>query len=52
MAVGSYPAKCRLYGAKTKKGKTIFTTDTGFGVVVIRDVKIIYQVTVNSGVHL
>ena len=32
------PANCPLCGGKKKEGKTIFTTDLGFGIVVVRDV--------------
>ncbi|HZX35326.1 MAG TPA: type II toxin-antitoxin system MqsA family antitoxin [Thermodesulfobacteriota bacterium] len=32
------PEKCPLCGGKKTKGKTTFTVDLGFGVVVVRDV--------------
>jgi YgiT-type zinc finger domain-containing protein len=32
------PDKCPLCGGKRKPGKTTFTVDLGFGVVVVRDV--------------
>ena len=32
------PDKCPLCGGTKKAGKTTFTTDLGFGVVVVRDV--------------
>jgi len=32
------PDKCPLCGGKIKKGKTTFTADLGFGVIVIREV--------------
>ena len=38
MAIKKLPDKCPLCGGNKKKGKTIFTVDLGFGVVVIRDV--------------
>jgi YgiT-type zinc finger domain-containing protein len=38
MAIKKLPDKCPLCGGNKKKGKTIFTVDLGFGVVVVRDV--------------
>ncbi|MDH4100562.1 MAG: type II toxin-antitoxin system MqsA family antitoxin [Nitrospirota bacterium] len=32
------PKKCPLCGGTKEKGKTTFTADLGFGVVVVRDV--------------
>ncbi|MEK7307346.1 MAG: type II toxin-antitoxin system MqsA family antitoxin [Nitrospirota bacterium] len=32
------PNKCPLCGGTKKSGRTTFTTDLGFGVVVVRDV--------------
>lgn len=36
--VRKFPDKCPLCGGKKEKGKTTFTVDLGFGVVVVRDV--------------
>jgi YgiT-type zinc finger domain-containing protein len=38
MAVKVLPDKCPLCGGTKKAGKTTFTADLGFGVVVVRDV--------------
>ena len=38
MAVKPSPDKCPLCGGNKKAGKTIFTVDLVFGVVVVRDV--------------
>ncbi|MBI4688049.1 MAG: type II toxin-antitoxin system MqsA family antitoxin [Nitrospirae bacterium] len=38
MAVKVSPDKCPLCGGSKKAGKTTFTVDLGFGVVVVRDV--------------
>jgi YgiT-type zinc finger domain-containing protein len=38
MAVKALPDKCPLCGGTKKAGKTTFTADLGFGVVVVRDV--------------
>lgn len=38
MRIKTLPERCPLCGGKKKKGKTTFTTDLGFGVVVVRDV--------------
>ncbi|MBU4321029.1 MAG: type II toxin-antitoxin system MqsA family antitoxin, partial [Nitrospinae bacterium] len=34
----NFPDKCPLCGGSKKEGKTTFTVDLGFGVVVVRDV--------------
>ncbi len=36
--IKTLPGKCPLCGGTKKAGKTIFTVDLGFGVVVVRDV--------------
>ncbi|MBI5206208.1 MAG: type II toxin-antitoxin system MqsA family antitoxin [Candidatus Firestonebacteria bacterium] len=36
--IKALPGKCPLCGGTKKAGKTIFTVDLGFGVVVVRDV--------------
>jgi len=38
MVIKKLPDKCPLCGGTKKTGKTIFATDLGFGVVVVRDV--------------
>ena len=38
MAVKALPDKCPLCSGTKKAGKTTFTADLGFGVVVVRDV--------------
>ncbi len=38
MATKSLPGKCPLCGGTKTPGKTTFTVDLGFGVVVVRDV--------------
>ncbi len=38
MTIKKSQNKCPLCGGNKKTGKTTFTTDLGFGVVVIRDV--------------
>ena len=38
MAIKTSSDKCPLCGGTKKAGKTTFTTDLGFGVVVVRDV--------------
>ncbi|MDP3110850.1 MAG: type II toxin-antitoxin system MqsA family antitoxin [Thermodesulfovibrionales bacterium] len=38
MATKTLPDKCPLCGGNKKEGKTTFTVDLGFGVVVVRDV--------------
>jgi YgiT-type zinc finger domain-containing protein len=38
MAAKSFPDKCPLCGGAKKEGRTTFTVDLGFGVVVVRDV--------------
>ena len=38
MVIKTLPDKCPLCGGTKKTGKTIFTADLGFGVVVVRDV--------------
>jgi YgiT-type zinc finger domain-containing protein len=38
MAIKTLPSKCPLCGGTKKEGKTTFTVDLGFGVVVVRDV--------------
>lgn len=38
MATKALPGKCPLCGGTKKAGKTTFTVDLGFGVVVVRDV--------------
>jgi len=38
MANKRLPDKCPLCGGNKKAGKTTFTVDLGFGVVVVRDV--------------
>lgn len=38
MAAKSLTEKCPLCGGSKKEGKTTFTVDLGFGVVVVRDV--------------
>ncbi len=38
MVTKTAPDKCPLCGGNVKKGKTIFTVELGFGVVVVRDV--------------
>ncbi|MEK7226765.1 MAG: type II toxin-antitoxin system MqsA family antitoxin [Bacteroidota bacterium] len=38
MATKKLPDKCPLCGGNKKEGKTTFTADLGFGVVVVRDV--------------
>ncbi|MEK6581501.1 MAG: type II toxin-antitoxin system MqsA family antitoxin [Nitrospirota bacterium] len=38
MTVKTLPDKCPLCGGAKKEGKTTFTVDLGFGVVVVRDV--------------
>ena len=38
MAVKVLPDKCPVCGGTKKAGKTTFTADLGFGVVVVRDV--------------
>ena len=38
MATKSLPDKCPLCGGAKQLGKTTFTVDLGFGVVVVRDV--------------
>jgi YgiT-type zinc finger domain-containing protein len=38
MEIKSAPPKCPLCGGSKKAGKTTFTADMGFGVVVVRDV--------------
>lgn len=38
MVIKTLPDKCPLCGGNVKKGKTIFTVELGFGVVVVRDV--------------
>lgn len=38
MAVQTLHEKCPLCGGSKKEGKTTFTVDLGFGVVVVRDV--------------
>ncbi|MCC6543042.1 MAG: type II toxin-antitoxin system MqsA family antitoxin [Nitrospirae bacterium] len=38
MTTKSVPNKCPLCGSTKKPGKTTFTVDLGFGVVVVRDV--------------
>ena len=36
--IKTLPDKCPLCGGSKKKGKTTFTVDLGFGVVVVREV--------------
>jgi YgiT-type zinc finger domain-containing protein len=36
--IKAIPVKCPLCGGNKKRGKTTFTVDLGFGVVVVRDV--------------
>ena len=38
MTARTLPDKCPLCGGAKKEGKTTFTVDLGFGVVVVRDV--------------
>lgn len=38
MVIKTVPDKCPLCCGNVKKGKTIFTVELGFGVVVVRDV--------------
>ena len=38
MTANAIPQKCPLCGGSIKPGKTTFTTDLKFGVVVVRDV--------------
>lgn len=38
MKQGTTPDRCALCGGARKAGKTTFTVDMGFGVVVVRDV--------------
>lgn len=38
MAVKTAPDVCPICGGNKKAGKTVFTVDLGFGVVVVRDV--------------
>jgi YgiT-type zinc finger domain-containing protein len=38
MAIKSLPDECPLCGGAKGKGKTTFTVELGFGVVVVRDV--------------
>ena len=38
MTFKNFPDKCPLCGGSKKEGKTTFTVDLGFGVVVVRDV--------------
>lgn len=38
MATKGVPERCPLCGGAKKVGKTTFTVDLGFGVVVVRDV--------------
>lgn len=38
MKAKTIPDKCPLCGGTKKEGKTTFTADLGFGVVVVRDV--------------
>ncbi|MBA4348998.1 MAG: YgiT-type zinc finger domain-containing protein [Thermodesulfovibrio sp.] len=38
MTFKNFPDKCPLCGGAKKEGKTTFTVDLGFGVVVVRDV--------------
>jgi len=38
MAIKRTPGSCPLCGGAKKAGKTTFTVDLGFGVVVVRDV--------------
>ena len=38
MSITSLPDKCPLCGGTKKTGKTTFTVDLGFGVVVVREV--------------
>lgn len=38
MAIKAMPGKCPLCGGIKKEGKTTFTVDFDFGVVVVRDV--------------
>lgn len=38
MAIKTLPDKCPLCGGNKKAGKTTFTVDLRFGVVVVRDV--------------
>ncbi|MCL4475105.1 MAG: type II toxin-antitoxin system MqsA family antitoxin [Nitrospirae bacterium] len=38
MTTKALPDKCPLCGGTKKDGKTTFTADLGFGVVVVRDV--------------
>ena len=43
------PNKCPLCGGSKKAGRTTFTVDLGFGVVVVRDVPA--SVCSQSGTH-
>jgi len=38
MTIKKLPDRCPLCGGTKKEGKTTFTVDLGFGVVVVRDV--------------
>ncbi len=38
MVIKKLPDKCPLCGGNKKIGKTIFATDLGFGIVVVREV--------------
>jgi YgiT-type zinc finger domain-containing protein len=38
MTIKASPGRCPLCGGAKKAGKTTFTVDLGFGVVVVRDV--------------
>jgi YgiT-type zinc finger domain-containing protein len=38
MRVNTHPTACPLCGGEKKAGKTSFTVDLGFGVVVVREV--------------
>jgi len=38
MTIKTLPDRCPICGGTKKEGKTTFTVDLGFGVVVVRDV--------------
>lgn len=38
MKTNTFPASCPLCGGEKQAGKTTFTVDLGFGVVVVREV--------------